>query len=76
MRFCVLSVFSCSKPTFVFRAFVIQPVLRSARQTRKINVSEIITHRFPLRQVVDAYAVFADGAQSRALKIIIQSAAA
>lgn len=52
------------------------PLLLEMLQTRKINVSEIITHRFPFRQVVDAYAVFADAAQSRALKIIIESAAA
>ena len=52
------------------------PLLLKMIQTRKLDVAEMITHRFPLRRVLDAYATFADTAECCALKIIIESAAA
>lgn len=45
-------------------------------QADKIRVADMITHRFPLRRVLDAYATFADAIDSHALKVIIESAAA
>ncbi len=52
------------------------PLLLEMLLSRRIDVAEMITHRFPLRRVLDAYATFADTTGSSALKIIIESAAA
>ena len=52
------------------------PLLMEMVQADKIQVAEMITHRFPLRRALDAYATFADAVDSHALKVIIESAAA
>ena len=52
------------------------PLLMEMVQADKIRVTDMITHRFPLRRALDAYATFADAIDSHALKVIIESAAA
>lgn len=47
------------------------PQLLKAVQSRRLEPSTLITHRFTLAQIGDAYATFGDAARSGALKVII-----
>jgi alcohol dehydrogenase len=41
-------------------------------QSGKIDPKKLITHRFKLAQILDAYDTFARAAETRALKVIIE----
>lgn len=47
------------------------PTLMQTVQSRRIDAGQLITHRFPLAQIRQAYDVFGKAAESRALKVII-----
>ncbi len=48
------------------------PMLLNSLRSNKIDPKLLITHRFKLDQVMDAYETFAHAAQTRALKVIIE----
>jgi alcohol dehydrogenase len=49
------------------------PMLLKTVQSRKVDPSRLITHRFKLDQIVDAYETFGQAAKTNALKVIIES---
>jgi alcohol dehydrogenase len=49
------------------------PMLLKMVQTERINVKRLITHRFRLDRMVDAYETFGHAANSQALKVIIEA---
>jgi alcohol dehydrogenase len=42
-------------------------------QSKKLEPKLLITHRFRLGQIMDAYDTFASAASTRALKVIIEA---
>ena len=50
---------------------VTTPMLLKTVQARKIDPSKLITHRFKLDRILDAYDTFGNAADTRALKVII-----
>ena len=50
---------------------VTTPMLLKTVQARKIDPSKLITHRFELDRILDAYDTFGHAADTRALKVII-----
>jgi len=48
------------------------PMLLKTLQSRKIDPTLLITHRFKLSRILDAYETFAHAANTRALKVIIE----
>jgi alcohol dehydrogenase len=48
------------------------PMLMNTLRSRKIDPKLLITHRFKLDQILDAYETFAHAADTRALKVIIE----
>jgi alcohol dehydrogenase len=50
------------------------PVLLRAVQSRRLDPSVLITHRFTLDQIIEAYDTFGRAAETRALKVIISAA--
>jgi alcohol dehydrogenase len=50
---------------------VTTPMLLKTVQSKKIDPSRLITHRFTLDQILDAYDTFGRAADTRALKVII-----
>lgn len=51
---------------------VTTPMLLKTVQSKKIDPARLITHRFKLDQIMDAYDTFAHAAETRALKVIIE----
>lgn len=51
---------------------VTTPMLIKAVQAHKIDPKKLITHRFDLSQVLDAYDTFSRAANTKALKVIIE----
>ena len=49
------------------------PMLLSILRSGKIDPKQLITHRFKLEQVLDAYDTFARAADTQALKVIIEA---
>lgn len=49
------------------------PMLLKTVQAKKIDPKLLITHRFKLAEILDAYSTFADAASTRALKVIIET---
>jgi alcohol dehydrogenase len=49
------------------------PVLLRAVQSRQLDPSVLITHRFTLDQIIEAYDTFGRAAETRALKVIISA---
>jgi len=47
-------------------------LLKSVR-SRKLNPKLLITHHFKLDKIIDAYETFGHAAQTRALKVIIDT---
>jgi alcohol dehydrogenase len=41
--------------------------------SHKIDPTRLITHRFKLGQILDAYETFANAAKTKALKVIIEA---
>jgi alcohol dehydrogenase len=52
---------------------VTTPMLLSTVQSKKLDPSRLITHRFRLDQILDAYDVFGHAAKTNALKVIIST---
>jgi alcohol dehydrogenase len=52
---------------------VTTPMLLKAVQSRKIDPTRLITHRFKLDHILDAYETFGNAAGTRALKVIIEA---
>jgi alcohol dehydrogenase len=50
---------------------VTTPMLLQTVQSRKVDPKLLITHRFGLDQILDAYEVFGNAARTRTLKVII-----
>ena len=46
-------------------------MLLRAVETKKIDPTRLITHRFPLDRILDAYDTFGHASDTRALKVII-----
>ncbi len=51
---------------------VTTPMLLKTVQSHKVDPQQLITHRFKLDQIVDAYGTFGHAAETRALKVIIE----
>jgi alcohol dehydrogenase len=49
------------------------PMLLSILQSRKIDPKQLITHRFQLDKILDAYETFGNAASTHALKVIIEA---
>jgi alcohol dehydrogenase len=49
------------------------PMLLSILGARKLDPKRLITHRFKLDRILDAYETFANAASARALKVIIEA---
>jgi alcohol dehydrogenase len=49
------------------------PMLLKVLMSRKLNPKLLITHRFKLDQIFDAYETFAHAASTRALKVIVEA---
>lgn len=49
------------------------PMLLKTVESRKIDPTLLITHRFPLEKIVEAYEVFGHAASTQALKVIISA---
>jgi alcohol dehydrogenase len=47
------------------------PMLLKAVQSEKIKPQQLITHRFPLYQIMQAYEVFGNAAKEKAMKVIL-----
>jgi alcohol dehydrogenase len=47
------------------------PMLLKTVQAGKINPAQLITHRFPLDKIEEAYQVFSDAAREKAIKVIL-----
>jgi len=51
---------------------VTTPMLLKTVQSKKIDPSRLVTHRFKLDRILDAYDTFAHAAETKALKVIIE----
>jgi alcohol dehydrogenase len=49
------------------------PMLLSILQSKKIDPTQLITHRFKLDKILDAYETFGNAAKTHALKVIIEA---
>ena len=49
------------------------PVLLEMLRARKIDPKRLVTHRFKLDQVLDAYQTFGHAADTHALKVLIEA---
>lgn len=55
---------------------VTTPMLLKTVQAGKIDPKKLITHRFPLERIAEAYETFSRAASTQALKVIIETGAA
>lgn len=49
------------------------PMLRQTVQAGTLKPTQLITHRFPLGDIVEAYRVFGDAAKEKAMKVILHA---
>jgi len=49
------------------------PMLLSTVESKRLEPKKLVTHRFTLDRIIDAYATFSDAAHSRALKVVISN---
>ena len=49
------------------------PMLLDTVQAKRIDATQLITHRFKLAKILDAYETFAKAAETQALKVIIEA---
>ena len=49
------------------------PMLLKTVQSKRIGAKQLITHRFKLGQVLQAYDTFGKAADTKALKVIIEA---
>jgi alcohol dehydrogenase len=47
------------------------PMLIKTVKSGKINPQQLVTHRFPLDQIMQAYEVFRNAAKEKAMKVIL-----
>jgi len=52
---------------------VTTPMLLKTVQSKKIDAKKLITHRFKLDQMIEAYETFGNAAKEKALKVLIES---
>lgn len=52
---------------------VTTPMLLKTVQAKKIDPTQLITHRFKLDQIVDAYETFGRASETKALKVLIEA---
>lgn len=52
---------------------VTTPMLLKTVQSRKIDPKQLITHRFKLDQILDAYDTFGQAASTHALKVVVEA---
>jgi alcohol dehydrogenase len=52
---------------------VTTPMLLKTVQSKKLDPARLITHRFKLDQIIDAYDTFSRAAETKALKVIIEA---
>ena len=52
---------------------VTTPMLLKTVQSKKIDPTRLITHRFKLDKILDAYETFGNAAKTKALKVIIEA---
>ncbi|MEP6840618.1 MAG: alcohol dehydrogenase, partial [Bradyrhizobium sp.] len=52
---------------------VTTPMLLKTVQSKKIDPTRLITHRFKLADILAAYETFASAAKTKALKVIIEA---
>lgn len=52
---------------------VTTPMLLKTVQSKKIDPTKLITHRFKLANILDAYETFGKAASTHALKVIIEA---
>ncbi|WP_299199362.1 zinc-dependent alcohol dehydrogenase family protein [uncultured Amphritea sp.] len=50
------------------------PMLLSSVQSKKVDPVQLVTHRFKLDQIIEAYEVFENAAKTKAIKVIIEVA--
>ena len=50
------------------------PMLRQTVQAGTLKPAQLITHRFPLGDIIEAYRVFGDAAKEKAMKVILYAA--
>src|SRR5271170_1135876 len=49
------------------------PMLLSILQSNKIDLNQLITHRFKLDKILDAYETFGNAAKTHAIKVVIEA---
>ena len=49
------------------------PMLLKTVQSRRIDATQLITHRFKLTEILQAYDTFGRAADTKALKVIIEA---
>jgi alcohol dehydrogenase len=49
------------------------PMLFATVRAKKINPKQLVTHRFKMDKILDAYETFADAAKTKALKVILEA---
>ncbi|MFZ4287503.1 zinc-dependent alcohol dehydrogenase family protein [Variovorax sp. HJSM1_2] len=49
------------------------PILLKTVQSKRVDARQLITHRFKLSQILEAYDTFANAASTKALKVIIEA---
>lgn len=49
------------------------PMLLKTVQSKRIDARQLITHRFKLDQILEAYEAFSKAADTKALKVIIEA---
>ena len=52
---------------------VTTPMLLKTVQSKKIDPQKLITHRFSLDNIIEAYETFGNAAKAQALKVIISA---
>lgn len=50
------------------------PMLLSSVQSKKVDPVQLVTHRFKLDQIIEAYDIFENAAKTKAIKVIIEVA--
>jgi alcohol dehydrogenase len=49
------------------------PMLLKTVQSGRINPQQLVTHRFPLEEIMQAYEVFRNAAREKAMKVILSN---
>jgi len=49
------------------------PMLLKTVHSQRINAKQLITHRFKLQDILQAYETFAKAADTKALKVILEA---